>query len=251
VQLEYDNCFIVLPSARRPFNKSHLRLAPINLAVCCSTPSCVKSPQQPELLRRIRPLDDHTIWEATHVLVNLTQISVLGSSLDAAARLTGPPFSHYRSTVMASIHTDSIALRQSIEVPPESPREERSKPVNKHAMSIAMPPEERIEFARAERAEAGEPPSQDNCDAQHDASDPRIALSSKSKLVDQTVAPFLAKHIPDQYAPLGVQPRPTTKLFKDPNKKDPNTKYCYRHRPDSKCRRTADEPRMENLQRVC
>ena len=152
---------------------------------------------------------------------------------------------------MASIHTDSMALRQSIEVPTESPKGGRSKFNHKHIMSVEMPPEQRIDMARAEHAEAGEPPSQDNCDPQHDASDPRIALSSKSKLVDQTVAPFLAKHIPDQYAPLGVQPRPTATLVKDPNKKDPNTKYCYRHRPDSKCRRTADEPTMENLQRVC
>jgi F-box/WD-40 domain protein MET30 len=113
-----------------------------------------------------------------------------------------------------------------------------------------MPPEQRTELARAQQAEAGEPPSQDNCDAQHAAGDPRIALSSTSKLAGQTVAPFLAKHIPEQYAPLGLQPKPTATMFEDPNKKDPNTKYCYRHRPDSKCRRTADEPTMENLQRV-
>jgi F-box/WD-40 domain protein MET30 len=103
-----------------------------------------------------------------------------------------------------------------------------------------------MEFAQAQRAEAGEPPSHDHCDAQHDGSDARIALSSTSKLAGQTVAPFLAKHIPVQYAPLGVQVTPP-----DANKKDPNTKFCYRHRPDSKCRRTADEPTMENLQRVC
>lgn len=153
---------------------------------------------------------------------------------------------------MASTHTDSMALRQSIEVPNERPREERSKFSNhKHLMSMDITLEQRMEMAHAESAETGELPLQHNCDAQHDASDPRIALSSKSKLVDQTVAPFLAKHIPDQYAPLGVQPRSTTTLVKNPNTKDPNTKYCYRHRPDSKCRRTADEPTMENLQRVC
>lgn len=149
---------------------------------------------------------------------------------------------------MASIHTDSMALRHSIEVPTDSPRQERN---SKHAKRIDMPPEQRMELARAEQAEAGEPPSQDNCNAQHDGSDPRIALSSTSKSAGQTVAPFLAKHIPEQYAPLGLQPKPRATLSTDPNKKDPNTKYCYRHRPDSKCRRTADEPTMENLQRVC
>jgi F-box/WD-40 domain protein MET30 len=149
---------------------------------------------------------------------------------------------------MASIHTDSMALRQTIEVPTESPRGER---ISKHAIKSNVPVGQRMEMARAEQAEAGEPPSQDNCDAQHDASDARIALSSTSKLAGQTVAPFLAKHIPEQYAPLGLQAKPTATLLQDPNKKDPNTKYCYRHRPDSKCRRTADEPTMENLQRVC
>ena len=73
-----------------------------------------------------------------------------------------------------------------------------------------------------------------------------IGLSATSKLADQTVAPFLAKHIPEQYAPLG---RPSR--LKDPANKNPNTKYCYRHRPDLKCRRQADEPSMDQLQHVC
>jgi F-box/WD-40 domain protein MET30 len=143
-----------------------------------------------------------------------------------------------------------MALRQSIEVPAEFPSDELSR-TDTHVVSAETAAERRMELARAEQAEAGEPPSQDNCDAQHDGSDPRIALSSTSKLAGQTVAPFLAKHIPEQYAPLGLSPNPAMTLFKDPKKKDPNTKYCYRHRPDSKCRRTADEPTMENLQRVC
>ena len=148
---------------------------------------------------------------------------------------------------MASTHTDSMALRQSIEVPTESPRDQRS---SKYALRIDTPEQQRMELARAEKAEAGEPPSQDNCDLPHDPHDPRIALSSTSKLAGRTVAPFLAKHIPQQYAPLGLQPKPMATLLHGPNKKDPSTKYCYRHRPDSKCRRTADEPTMENLQRV-
>jgi F-box/WD-40 domain protein MET30 len=53
----------------------------------------------------------------------------------------------------------------------------------------------------------------------------------------------LAKHIPTAYAPTGSKPV-------DSSLKDPSTKFCYRHRPDLKCRRTADEPSMDNLQRV-
>ncbi|KAK6341214.1 hypothetical protein TWF696_008300 [Orbilia brochopaga] len=49
------------------------------------------------------------------------------------------------------------------------------------------------------------------------------------------VVPFLSKHIPDQYA--SQQPPKT------------NTKYCYRHHPDLKCRRQADEPTMEEVQK--
>ncbi|KAN0095516.1 WD40 repeat-like protein [Hyaloscypha variabilis] len=95
----------------------------------------------------------------------------------------------------------------------------------------------------AANRDAGEPPTQDNCDGDHNSEfDPRITLSSTSKMAGQTVAPFLAKHIPDQYAPLPKVQQAAT------SQKDPNTKYCYRHRPDAKCRRTADEPTMENLQ---
>ena len=154
---------------------------------------------------------------------------------------------------MASSHTDSMALRQSIEAPDKLNKSPRGHNNIKYAMTPTdIPQEQTMELARAEQAEAGEPPSQDYCDVQHGLSDPRIALSSKGKLVaDQTVAPFLAKHIPEQYAPLGPQPKPTANLLNGPKNMDPNTKYCYRHRPDSKCRRTADESNMENLQRVC
>lgn len=74
---------------------------------------------------------------------------------------------------------------------------------------------------------------------------PEISISSTSKLAGQTVAPFLARHIPEQYAPLGIQSQ-----SENPSNKSSNTKYCYRHRPDLKCRRQADEPSMEQLQLV-
>ncbi|KAL4791553.1 WD40-repeat-containing domain protein [Aspergillus venezuelensis] len=64
-----------------------------------------------------------------------------------------------------------------------------------------------------------------------------------AKLATESVAPFLARHIPKQYAPLGAQSILPTEL------KSANSKYCYRHRPDLKCRRQADEPSMDKLQR--
>ncbi|KAF3204897.1 hypothetical protein TWF106_001392 [Orbilia oligospora] len=51
------------------------------------------------------------------------------------------------------------------------------------------------------------------------------------------VVPFLSKHIPDQYT------------GQHPPKTSANTKYCYRHHPDLKCRRQADEPTMEEVQK--
>lgn len=72
-----------------------------------------------------------------------------------------------------------------------------------------------------------------------------ITLSAISRLAGQTVTPFLLKHIPDQYAPMGGLDSTGS-----PNARDSNTKYCYRHRPDLKCRRQANEPSMEQLQHV-
>ncbi|KAE8343493.1 putative E3 ubiquitin ligase complex SCF subunit sconB [Aspergillus arachidicola] len=68
--------------------------------------------------------------------------------------------------------------------------------------------------------------------------------TTPAKLANENVAPFLVKHIPEQYGPLGS--RRTDKLE---DLSSPNSKFCYRHRPDLKCRRQADEPSMDKLQR--
>lgn len=69
-------------------------------------------------------------------------------------------------------------------------------------------------------------------------------ISMSSTLISRTVTPFLKEHIPSLYAPIGKPGNEeTTKA------KDPNTRYCYRHRPDSKCRRAADEAKMIMIQR--
>ncbi|TVY31795.1 putative E3 ubiquitin ligase complex SCF subunit [Lachnellula occidentalis] len=140
---------------------------------------------------------------------------------------------------MASGPPKSMALRQSVEVPDDGTFTQSNFPTT-HDISSAD--SMAAEHARQPK-EAGERPSKDNCDGEHGGPDGTIAISSTSRLAGQTVAPFLAKHIPESYAPMGLA-QPNTS-----SKKDPNTKYCYRHQPDSKCRRTADEPTMENLQR--
>ena len=75
--------------------------------------------------------------------------------------------------------------------------------------------------------------------------DSAFITPASSKLAGETVAPFLAKHIPQQYAPLGTQ-APSDGSIKG----ETSSRYCYRHRPDLKCRRQADEPSMEQLQSV-
>ena len=65
--------------------------------------------------------------------------------------------------------------------------------------------------------------------------------------VGRDVGPFLSKHIPQQYAPQGPSGQEQSQLDGD---EKGNTKYCYRHRPDIKCRRQADELTMEQLQKV-
>ncbi|KAI8628772.1 quinon protein alcohol dehydrogenase-like superfamily [Xylariaceae sp. FL1651] len=95
--------------------------------------------------------------------------------------------------------------------------------------------------------ELGMKPSRDNCDRRRpeegvDASRlPNISLQA----MNQSVTPFLREHIPSLYAPIGKPDLPSMANFKT---KDPNSKYCYRHRPDSKCRRAADESKMALIQ---
>ena len=73
----------------------------------------------------------------------------------------------------------------------------------------------------------------------------QISISSTSKLAGQTIAPFLAQHIPEQLAPVGA-----SSTMADSPQKTMNSKYCYRHRPDLKCRRKADEPSTDQMQHV-
>ncbi|KAK4994122.1 hypothetical protein LTR66_005770, partial [Elasticomyces elasticus] len=76
--------------------------------------------------------------------------------------------------------------------------------------------------------------------------DRNIFISSTSRHAEQTVAPFLARHIPTQYNPLGSNHNPQNADVDHGG--GSNTKFCYRHRPDLKCRRQANEPSMEQLQ---
>ena len=95
-------------------------------------------------------------------------------------------------------------------------------------------------------------PSKDHCE--DDQSRPN-KLKMPSHLINKHVTPFLKEHIPGIYAPVGKNlPQQDDSLSeftqKEMQSKDLNTRFCYRHRPDSKCRRAADEKKMGVIQRV-
>lgn len=105
------------------------------------------------------------------------------------------------------------------------------------------PARKRLRSNHSEEEEQQSQHSQYALDASKDKS---ITIASTAKHARQTVAPFLAKHIPSQYAPLGQAIR----LEGDfETVRDPNSRFCYRHRPDMLCRRQADEPSMDKLQK--
>ena len=83
-------------------------------------------------------------------------------------------------------------------------------------------------------------------ESRNESRDKTMAKASTAKSASQTVETFLTRHIPHAYAPLGS---PGDGSVKKPQ--DSNSKFCYRHRPDMLCRRQADEPSMDKLQKVC
>ncbi|KAI1376854.1 WD40 repeat-like protein [Hypoxylon crocopeplum] len=95
--------------------------------------------------------------------------------------------------------------------------------------------------------QSGIKPSRDSCDRRRpeDPEDASRLPNMSQQLMSQSVTPFLREHIPGLYAPIGKPDLPSMASLKT---KDPNSKYCYRHRPDSKCRRAADETKMGLIQ---
>lgn len=89
-----------------------------------------------------------------------------------------------------------------------------------------------------------------------DFGEQNISIPASSRHAEQTVAPFLAEHIPMQYNPVGnghasglaMQSTSSQEQNQHEVGEKSNTKFCYRHQPDLKCRRQANEPSMEQLQ---
>ncbi|CCF31979.1 hypothetical protein CH063_04450, partial [Colletotrichum higginsianum] len=105
-------------------------------------------------------------------------------------------------------------------------------------------------------------PSRDSCDRRrpNDGDASKFPANMPTQLVGQTVTPFLREHIPGIYAPIGkpdIQ-NENSNNYNNSNgtnnsghlsqTRDANSKFCYRHRPDAKCRRAADESKMVLIQ---
>lgn len=93
-------------------------------------------------------------------------------------------------------------------------------------------------------------PSRDNCDTRRPDEDGASRLPSMAQqLMGQTaVQPYLKEYIPSNYAPMSGK----VNLLAMANSRTiaPSSKVCYRHRPDSKCRKAADESKMSMIQKV-
>ncbi|KAM4057202.1 WD domain, G-beta repeat domain-containing protein [Hirsutella rhossiliensis] len=120
--------------------------------------------------------------------------------------------------------------RQGHPLPPASPAHD---PPDDALNTPALPP--------------SRPLPRDTCDRRRPQEEDNTRLKKmSSNLVGKAVSPFLKEHIPGLYAPVG---KGAIDDAADSRAKDPNTRYCYRHRPDSKCRRAADETKMGFIQR--
>lgn len=87
-----------------------------------------------------------------------------------------------------------------------------------------------------------------SCDRRRPHEEDASRLPNMSRqLVGQAVTPFLREHIPGLYAPIG-KPDFSGNIVTSENTTTSNSKFCYRHRPDSKCRRAADETKMGAIQ---
>lgn len=151
--------------------------------------------------------------------------------------------------MMESTAADKVALRPTSHTHSNLSSSNSSLPTTRQmasTMTIQLPPS----LISVKDIDAGSPPTQDVCDAEHNHNSGHTIskVSSTSKIAGEAVGEFLARHIPDQYAPQGDLS--DKRSNSEDKQRNPNTKFCYRHRPDLKCRRTMDETSMAVMQKV-
>ncbi|KAK2823890.1 hypothetical protein FQN49_007517, partial [Arthroderma sp. PD_2] len=130
---------------------------------------------------------------------------------------------------------------------PESPaaaidnfdRDLQLSPRKRRRLSASLDPE------LTESEAYGTPGGQGNAPDTPDTADSEQPKSLFNATEGNSISPFLAKHIRDQHASRNRFAPADSSL---PRRKA-DSKYCYRHRPDLKCRRQADEPTVDQMQR--
>lgn len=94
-----------------------------------------------------------------------------------------------------------------------------------------------------------------NCDRRRpeEMDDRSRSNNMPSNLANQAVTPYLKEHVPTLYAPVSKLESSHAHSHDHEHEsfsQNFNSKYCYRHRPDLKCRKTADEDKMAMIQSV-
>jgi F-box and WD-40 domain protein MET30 len=173
-----------------------------------------------------RPLEGSNLWRRSSLRHRLSGLNIIRSRSDAVPRSVPDQYSgHYVKRGQWTAITMPFDL------------------IEEHRRRVLEPADMEWEEPARKRQRLD---AEENNERAAAVKDKSITIASTAKHAHQTVAPFLAKHIPSQYAPLGKAAN--THQRYDPMR-DPNSKFCYRHRPDMLCRRQADEPSMDKLQR--
>uniref|UniRef100_A0A0D2XEN4 F-box domain-containing protein n=1 Tax=Fusarium oxysporum (strain Fo5176) TaxID=660025 RepID=A0A0D2XEN4_FUSOF len=175
-----------------------------------------------------------------------TSVAAPGASAFLHSSIPTSSSTSQPASVTITNHTHRHASAPSTELDSSSPL----PPTNGHSLKVSDIDSEHLDDNSSQQ------PSKNNCDRHRSDQEinPRL-VKMPSELVGKTVSPFLKEHIPGLYAPFG-KAKTAMPLSPSPNnttairKKDPNSKFCYRHRPDSKCRRAADETKMGFIQTV-
>ncbi|PGH04342.1 hypothetical protein AJ79_07122 [Helicocarpus griseus UAMH5409] len=136
------------------------------------------------------------------------------------------------------LHTTAAVIDDDLR--PEEFRQHDESPRKRRKLSESTPERETWDIASETRPTTSQ---------LHDLDRPRESIigdnsseSPSASAADKNIAPFLTRHIRDHYAPMNrFEPQKI--------ERNPNSRYCYRHRPDLKCRRQADELTMDQMQR--
>lgn len=133
------------------------------------------------------------------------------------------------------------------EMSPESLADYSQQPLTPSSLAASPPKHTR---PTANPNSTAHKPSRDHCDRRNpDEGSVSRLPNIPQHAVGQTMTPFLREHIPGLYAPIGKPDIPAIMNAKSEHpEQDPSSRYCYRHMPDSKCRKAADETKMALIQ---